>query len=313
MLNLMDKHFVDSRANSLRTIHQDLHHIVAQAGYLAIAIRWSTTIFRFTTPLPGQQWELEQDNVDNDAYEASKTAATDANKKAAGVTTVVKPSATTAVWDNDHDENGKSDDKNDNDRAKTEDEELLFLPVLIAKVQIVQWPQLQRWAPVGGLDEDEDQGAGETVSCIMRSRVVYYAGGVSDAAEAAESAPTLAAHIRAVGRARSLRLAGTTVAMVMVVAAAVTILIVVAPGTAERMLRGMEDWARGAVDRGWELGLVAYDFVMSWLVNLWNAARNRVYDLRLPHILHEYLLGSRAIAVDVTTTVFRWKLAWTFG
>lgn len=242
MLNLMDKYFPDSRKHSLRAIHQDLHHIVAEAGYLCIAIRWSKNIFRFVTPLHGQQWELEQDNADNEAYEASKAAATDA----AGL---------------------------DASRG----------PSLIAKVQIVQWPQLQRWAAVGDLDAlNDDEGAGETVSCIMRSRVVYYAGVVGDTADVAERVPGVARYVRTVKTRRLLRRTGVVAMAVLlgvaIMAAVVAVLVLVtpAPTLGERLLRAAQVWGRGLVDYCWNLVLVAYAFVLSELTYLWNVSLGRL-------------------------------------
>jgi hypothetical protein len=242
MFNLMDKHFAESRKHSLRAIHQDLHHIVAEAGYLSIAIRWSKTIFRFVTPLHGQQWELEQDNADNDAYEASKGAAT----AAAG------PEASQA-------------------------------PSLIAKVQIVQWPQLQRWAAVGDLDADDDydEGAGETVSCIMRSRVVYYAGVVGDTADAAERVPGLARYVRTMKTRRLARRAGVAALAVLlgvaVVAAGAGVLVRMTPAFWETMLRAAHGWGRGFADYCWNLVLLVYAFFLSGLTYLWNVSLGRVF------------------------------------
>lgn len=258
MLNLMDKHFADSRANSLRVVHQDLHHIVAEAGYLSIAIRRSRTVFRFDTPLLGNQWEFDQHNADNDLYMASKEAAT----LEAGLAATDPPS-------------------------------------LVAKVQIVQWPQLQRWKALGNLDaQDEEDGMGETVSMIMHSKVVYYAGGVSDAADAVEDVPTLAQYVRTRRARRSLRraldIALVSLVVIAFLGAGAAWLKNMRPAVwgklrlhAQGLLQDAQDWGidawakllSGGQHWGWEvtkscwdLVLVAYAFILSWLVYLWNTA-----------------------------------------
>ncbi|KAK1767088.1 hypothetical protein QBC33DRAFT_570048 [Phialemonium atrogriseum] len=269
-LDLVDRHFAGSRAaNPLRAVHQDLHHVVAEAAYLSIAIRWSGSIFRFVTPLPGQQWELDQDNVDNDVYEASKAAAVAA-----------MPAAAAAPMQ-----------KGDGAGAETKGN-LAAQPWLLAKVQIIQWPELQRWTPVGDPaaadpsfpdgDGDPGPGAGETVSSIMRSRVVYYAGVTGDEADAAEAVPELADYVRGLRAARrrrrvrpfALGAAAAAAAAAAVVAAGLlvfAVLVLLGGVGGDGGVAGAEAArARGLVEGGLAWVAVAWRDVLSWLFYLWD-------------------------------------------
>jgi hypothetical protein len=76
LVKLMDKHFEASRNKSLRLVYQDLHHIVAEAGFLAVGIRHSRTIFRFSWPVLGLNWDSkEQNHAEGDVYDLSKEMA----------------------------------------------------------------------------------------------------------------------------------------------------------------------------------------------------------------------------------------------
>ncbi|KAK3388880.1 hypothetical protein B0T20DRAFT_385801 [Sordaria brevicollis] len=52
--------------------HQDIHDIVAEAGYFNIAMRLSRDVFRFNWPLPGDGWSTEIENVDDVPFEISR-------------------------------------------------------------------------------------------------------------------------------------------------------------------------------------------------------------------------------------------------
>ncbi|KAK0734234.1 hypothetical protein B0T26DRAFT_844301 [Lasiosphaeria miniovina] len=74
-VRLMDVNFEASRRQSLRRIHQDIHSIVAVAGFLSIGIRWSPNIFRFSSPVPGEAWGSDQQHVDDTIYKMSRAVA----------------------------------------------------------------------------------------------------------------------------------------------------------------------------------------------------------------------------------------------
>lgn len=81
LIKMLDAAFPQSRDTSLRCIYQDLHHIVAEAGYLSIGIRQSRTIFRFSWPEPGQSWDMDQDHSSGAVYDRSKAAAAEEDRE----------------------------------------------------------------------------------------------------------------------------------------------------------------------------------------------------------------------------------------
>jgi hypothetical protein len=73
----MDKHFEASRVTTLIEINQYLHSLVAEAGYLALAIRCSPhSIFRFTWPDIGDPWDMSQEHDEeyDELFQKSKKA-----------------------------------------------------------------------------------------------------------------------------------------------------------------------------------------------------------------------------------------------
>ncbi|KAK1782690.1 hypothetical protein QBC45DRAFT_191594 [Copromyces sp. CBS 386.78] len=52
--------------------HQEIHDIIAEAGYFNIAMRLSRDVFRFNWPLPGDAWSFEVENVDDVPFEISR-------------------------------------------------------------------------------------------------------------------------------------------------------------------------------------------------------------------------------------------------
>ncbi|KAL1871304.1 hypothetical protein VTK73DRAFT_2136 [Phialemonium thermophilum] len=143
-------------------------------------MRRSRTIFRFVAPLPGDRWDDDYMDAMPEVYEASKAAA---RRATAG-----------------------ADSRSACHRYPT------------AKVQIVLWPELQRWSPLGRIgfaDEDKDDGryptetsdfvGGKTVSTIMKSQVVYYAGNADSEEARPEAISSLRQHARAIKRNRLRR------------------------------------------------------------------------------------------------------------
>ncbi|KAK4032630.1 hypothetical protein C8A01DRAFT_50618 [Parachaetomium inaequale] len=202
LLGFMDKHFPASRVKSLRGLYQDLHTIVAEAGYLSIGIRWSRNIFRFSLPFPGEVWDLDQEHVDDTIYKASEAA----NRRA--------DLAAEDKWRAEHrrrlDERqgqanhqtlrdrgeaiiasarnglnavrrrvtGRGDEEDSDDTHGTKD--VWHRPSRMAKVQIILWPMLQRFATVGEIDPETGAAHGENVTTVLKSQVVYYSGRADD-------------------------------------------------------------------------------------------------------------------------------------
>jgi hypothetical protein len=191
----MDKHFPVSQGKSLRSFYQDLHAIVAEAGYLSIGIRWSRNIFRFSLPFPGEVWDLDQEHVDDTIYKASEIA----NRRA--------DQAAEEKWRADHrrrldERQGRADHPTLRDRGEAiiasarnginavrrrvtgrgEDgssaghKDVWHHPSRMGKVQIILWPMLQRFATVGEIDPETGTADGENVTTIVKAQVVYYSG-----------------------------------------------------------------------------------------------------------------------------------------
>ncbi|KAL2167315.1 hypothetical protein VTG60DRAFT_1416 [Thermothelomyces hinnuleus] len=218
----MDEHFPASQAASLRSSYQDLHTIVAQAGYLSLGIRRSKNIFHFSSPVPGTVWDNEQANVDNRIYRASEAANTRADAAAekewrsqrarrlasqrerreirdrgAAVLASARSGfeAVRGFVTGHGQEEGSGDQHGAND--------VWDRPSRMGKVQIVLWPMLQRFATVGEIDPRTGTAFGESITTISKSRVVYYYGRVDERGEVVDRSPSLAEWVRKTDRRRA--------------------------------------------------------------------------------------------------------------
>ncbi|KAL2165341.1 hypothetical protein VTH06DRAFT_638 [Thermothelomyces fergusii] len=215
LVDLMDEHFAASQATSLRSVYQDLHAIVAQAGYLSLGIRWSKTIFHFSSPVPGTVWDNDQTNADDRLYRASEAANTradaaaekqwksqrarqlaaraerrEAQDRGAGALAALRGFVTGRGP-----EEGSGGGRDAND--------VWHRPSRMGKVQIVVWPMLQRFATVGEIDPRTGTASGESITTISKSRVVYYHGRVDPTGEVGDASPSLAEWVRTTGRRRA--------------------------------------------------------------------------------------------------------------
>ena len=189
-IKLLDRCFTASRAASLRAIHQEVHHIVAEAAYLSVGMRWSKTIFRLRTPLPGETNDgREQQHVDGHVWDQSEAAAKQEDQELE------------AAW--------RAEQTAKPTGEQADDATAFFLPSRIAKVQIVAWPSLQRFAPGspdGNLPERKGKSKGKSKSkavnrprirhgeyrsWLFKAAVVYYSGRVSAEYDGEEAHPTL--------------------------------------------------------------------------------------------------------------------------
>jgi hypothetical protein len=215
LLRLMDKHFPDSRTKSLRNMYQDLHVIIAEAGYLSIGIRWSGNIFRITSPFPGEVWDLGQEHIEPELYEMSEATNQRADRiaetmwrekrrrqyrqqqereaqpgaptlreQAAVISSVLSPLKD--VWrrvTGQEAEEDSGDEKDNNDEWHSASR--------MGKVQVIAWPMLQRFQTVGELDPDTGAADGETITTVVKSQVVYYFGRIDNNGDQSDDVPTL--------------------------------------------------------------------------------------------------------------------------
>ncbi|KAK4136586.1 hypothetical protein BT67DRAFT_439586 [Trichocladium antarcticum] len=225
----MDRHFPASQTTSLRNLYQDLHAIVAEAGYLSIGMRWSANIFRFSSPFPGQAWDLDQQHVDDAPYIASVAASDRADKmdearwkaeaerirlqrsQLAQNATAGGPQ-TPRDWKPAFVTNAMNKIKTAWEGAKPGRKETplssaWYRPSRLAKVHIVIWPMLQRFATVGKIDPATGAADGETITTVFKAQVVYYSGRVDQSGGQSEDHPTLEewVHEKKQSRIRALR------------------------------------------------------------------------------------------------------------
>lgn len=161
LVRLMDKHFPKSRAKSLRSVHQDLHTIVSEAAYLSIAIRWSRDIFRFSSPALGAKWDMAKQSVDKAFYDLSRASI------------------------------DRDDKIGDDGNTATARE----APGRIARVQIVLWPMLQRYAAAGETDF-RDAPEGQHITTLFSPQFVCYCCRTNHPDERRRHHPTLDEWIR---------------------------------------------------------------------------------------------------------------------
>ncbi len=229
MVTMLDEHFPASEAKSLRSLFQDLHAIVATAGYLALGIRWSKNIFRFSLPFPGEVWDHDQQHVDDAVYKAS-AAASDRIAEAAE-----------AKWRAERNRRQREQDAGqhnspniaergmamatsvtnqlnavhrrtlgreiqENRGHESPAETAWVRPSRLAKVQIILWPCLKRYATVGEVRPDTGSAEGETITSILKSQVVYYCGRERELEEEGEHYPGLDDWMKMNKRARRLNI-----------------------------------------------------------------------------------------------------------
>jgi len=218
LLRIMDEAFPQqSRLKSTRAMHQDLHHIVAEAGFLSLGIRWTrTAIFRLTMADPGQPYEMEQEHVDGTIYghslecvkkiqkekeerrkrreEGRRALAAEAaaGAEAAGagggvrnrLTRVARSSVTTLA--SGLRSVGLPIPNNTATDLDLEDD---YPPrPRMAKVQISIWPRLERFDKITRAEGREEA---ENRTRLLKAHVVYYSGRSEDNSDRAEGFPRL--------------------------------------------------------------------------------------------------------------------------
>lgn len=179
LVDLLDTHIDGARTRPLAAIYADLHALVAEAGYLAVRMRRSDSIFRVVWPTPGDPSSKNHDHdpVCEVVYRVSKHAALAIEKGEADVAAQdAREEAGAAVA-----QGGAGD---------------VALPSpnrvrIMAKVKLVLWPGFERYRRVlkGG-----QEGVDEVV--VRKAIVGYYCGRGSDEADVAERRPRLREHVR---------------------------------------------------------------------------------------------------------------------
>ncbi|ROV99342.1 hypothetical protein VSDG_04027 [Cytospora chrysosperma] len=171
----------------LTRVHQGLHDIVAEAGWLTNGMRVSKSVFWVQFPNPGDLWDIHQEHVTDVLWNGSKAAAARHDAKE------------TARWKVEMETEwiATNGDKTMDSTWKQEYEKKSpppRQPRRAAKVQIVMWPWINQYSPMRP-KSDGDLNSGETITQIVKAQVAYYAGDDSDEGEARERL-TLEEHIR---------------------------------------------------------------------------------------------------------------------
>ncbi len=214
----------------LVTIHQELHNIIAMAGYTALCMSWWPSIFRVDFPGRGQRWDLNQNHVDVKIYQTSKRKARKYDNAQEAILYALESSESEKLsgeqyetpemeeYDETESEDDTTDDElslnlpflvdkirllTDEEDNTTYDELSPDLPIRVAKVKMALWPLVERYKPLGKAAGYGAPG-GERITTIMKSQVVYYSGLADDEGESDEH-QRLRHYIPQVRRARLVR------------------------------------------------------------------------------------------------------------
>lgn len=199
LLNVLRKQDTSREWTSVAQVHQELHNIIAQAAYISVCMAWSKSIFRFTFPETGQLWELEFDNYDDLVYQRSKDRAEaydraqiEKERRAAAQRAAEEAAAGAAAGQGQ-----------ENPPVVQAVNDYLQPPLRAARVKIVLWPLVERFAP---LSDAAGYGAigGDKISRLLPAQVVYYAGREDAAGEMAERYPLLD-HVEHLKKERGVR------------------------------------------------------------------------------------------------------------
>lgn len=171
----------------LTKVHQDLHNIVAEAGWLTNGMRVSKSVFWVQFPNPGDLWDIHQEHATDSMWNGSKAAAARHDALALAKWTMRMETEWIQTY------GGQAMDIG----WRREYEKQIpppRQPRRSAKVQIVLWPWINQYSPVRP-KSDGDLNSGEIITQIVKAQVVYYAGDDSDEGEMRERL-TLEDHIR---------------------------------------------------------------------------------------------------------------------
>lgn len=202
MINFAGQLEPDARVLPLTEVHQQLHNIVAEAGWIANGLAFTRSCFWIDFPQPGQLWDVRQEHVTDIVWKASKSFAdyNDAvdlddkmsawrrDRSTAYRALVDDPKPALGAW-------SRSTYERDHPR-----------PHAIrrtAKVQISMWPFFERSYPFRQELVSGDFNLGESTTVLQKAQVVYYAGNDADAGEQQEDV-TLQQYLEDYKRRRSV-------------------------------------------------------------------------------------------------------------
>ncbi|KAK4193471.1 hypothetical protein QBC35DRAFT_458520 [Podospora australis] len=213
LVKLLDKHSALVRACTLRSIHQDVHNLVAEAGLVALGMSMSRDIFRTAPSFLGSAWRIDMTQVDETIWDESGHA-TDAADKARGVEwDAVKKRTFGRRLSNDPNKTWKDAlysligigplDINPWHIDLTPDQ--YYAPNRTSKVQLILWPKLERYSTVGDVNPETQLAYEEAITEVMKNQVVFYRGRTDPRGEYADTHPTLTEHISRQRRHRIVR------------------------------------------------------------------------------------------------------------
>ncbi|ROW14243.1 hypothetical protein VPNG_04230 [Cytospora leucostoma] len=196
LINMLGELSPEAGWPALTKVHQELHDIVAEAGWLTNGMRVSKSIFWVQFPEPGDLWDIHQEHVMDIIWKNSKAAATR------------RYEAEAARWEADMVAKWRAENAGETvdlqwRQAYEQNHPPPSEPRRTAKVQIVLWPWIDQYSPVQP-KSDGNLNSGETITHIVKAQIVYYAGDESGEGEARERL-TLEEHIR---KARGWKLGG---------------------------------------------------------------------------------------------------------
>lgn len=185
MINFVGELKPGARALPLTEVHQQLHKIVAEAGWLANGLALTRSCFWIDFPQPGQLWDVRQEHVTDVMWRASKDFADLSDGQHLQRNMTIWRRARAPVYDALADNPkptlfdwSRNTYEINNPRPRP--------PRRTAKVQISMWPFFERSYPYRQELVYGDFNMGETTTLLQKAQVVYYAGDDADAGEQRE-------------------------------------------------------------------------------------------------------------------------------
>lgn len=185
MINFVGGLEPDVRVLPLTEVHQQLHKIVAEAGWIANGLAFTRSCFWIEFPQPGQLWDVRQEHATDVVWKASK--------QFADYRDVVDLDSNVLAWERDRlaAYNALDDHSKSAFSAWSKDTYELDNPRprpvrRTAKVQISMWPFFERSYPFRQELVSGDLNLGESTTVLQKAQVVYYAGNDADAGEQLE-------------------------------------------------------------------------------------------------------------------------------
>lgn len=169
----------------LTEVHQQLHNIVAEAGWLTNGLSLTRSCFWIDFPQPGQLWEPRQEHVTDVVWKASKAFADIQDNDDLQTTMRNWKRTRLSVYD------ALADDATPELETWSSNTYELDNPRprrvrRTAKIQISMWPFFERSFPYKQDLVFGDFNSGESTTVLQKAQVVYYAGADADAAEQLE-------------------------------------------------------------------------------------------------------------------------------